>query len=76
MIKVYSKENCAQCVATQKYLDKKEIEYRVYKIDDDSIESVESLSFVKSLGYQSMPVVFVSSEKHWSGFRPDLLGKL
>ena len=72
MIKVYSKENCSQCVATIKYLERAGIDFIVYKVDEDE----NALAFVKDLGYQSLPVVFVEENKHWSGFRPDKIAGL
>jgi glutaredoxin-like protein NrdH len=33
-------------------------------------EDAEALAFVKSLGYESAPVV-VAGDQHWSGFRPE-----
>lgn len=38
----------------------------------DLSESPDDLSKVKELGYLSAPVV-VAGNKHWYGFRPDLL---
>jgi glutaredoxin-like protein NrdH len=29
-----------------------------------------------SLGYLAMPVVYLSPTEHWSGFRPDRLGRI
>lgn len=71
---VYSKPACVQCDATYRYLDKKEVPYRVVDISDPS--NVEEYEFIKSLGYLQAPVVYVDAETHWSGFRPDELKKL
>jgi len=65
---------------TKKWLDNPEKgnlkdQYRVI----DLTESAEDLAAVKALGYMSAPVVIVNddgnthNEKHWYGFRPDLL---
>jgi glutaredoxin-like protein NrdH len=72
MITVYSKSNCTQCDATFIILDERDVEYRVVKIDEDP----EALAYVKSLGFQSAPVVIPSDQKPFSGFRPELLNTL
>ncbi|GAA2525049.1 glutaredoxin-like protein NrdH [Rarobacter incanus] len=70
-ITVYSKPSCVQCDATYRALDKRGIEYSVVDISQD----VEALDMVRSLGYLQAPVV-IAGETHWSGFRPDQIGKL
>lgn len=67
-IVIYSKDNCPQCDATCRSLDKYGISYR--KVD--VVQDQQARSFVMSLGYQQVPVV-VTAEDHWSGFRPDKL---
>ena len=71
-ITVYTKPACVQCNATFKALDKRGIEYQ--KID--VTENPEAREYVMSLGYLGAPVVYVSPAVHWSGFRPDRLGRL
>ena len=72
MIKVYSKKDCSQCVATIKYLEKKEVSFELHIVDEDE----DSLGFVKNLGYMALPVVYQNEYEHWSGFRPDKLSAL
>lgn len=72
MVTVYSKSNCLQCEATFIILDEKGIEYEIVKID----ESPDALTYVKSLGFQSAPVVTSPDLKPFSGFRPELLNQL
>lgn len=72
MITVYSKPNCAQCIATQKFLDNKGLEYKKVDVSEDT----EAFNKVKNLGYQSLPVVEVSNDLHWSGFRPDKISTI
>ena len=68
-VTVYSKPNCPQCTQTKKKLEQKGIAFEVIDISQDK----NAAQTVADLGYRQVPVV-VSGEKHWSGFRPDLLG--
>ena len=70
-VTVYSKPNCPQCTQTKKKLEQKGIAFEVIDISQDK----NALQQVLELGYRQAPVV-VSGEKHWSGFRPDLLSTL
>lgn len=72
MITVYSKPNCAQCTMTKKVLDDNGISYTLI----DVYENTEAKDHVKSLGFQSMPVVEADGHEPWFGFRPDRLEKL
>lgn len=65
-ITVYSKPLCVQCDATKRALSKAGVDYSVVDITEDA----DALAKVKSLGYVQAPVV-ITSEDHWSGFRPD-----
>ena len=71
MIKVYSKPACMQCNATTKALDRKGLEYDVIDISVDT----EAYALVESMGYRQVPVV-VAGDRHWAGFRPDMIGQL
>lgn len=81
-ITVYTKPDCVQCDRTKAWLDSTEPnrgnmkgKYKVVDITED----LQALAAVKELGYMSAPVVIVNDngdthdEKHWYGFRPDLL---
>ncbi len=70
-VTVYSKPNCPQCTQTKKKLEQKGIAFEVIDISQDK----NAAQTVTDLGYRQVPVV-VSGEKHWSGFRPDLLDAL
>lgn len=70
-VTVYSKPNCHQCTQTKKKLEQKGIAFEVIDISQDK----NAAQIVTDLGYRQVPVV-VSGEKHWSGFRPDLLSAL
>lgn len=71
-ITVYSKPNCMQCDFTKKYLDDKGINYATLDVFSDE----DALNRIKSMGFQSLPVVEVDGEEPFNGFRPDLLAKL
>ncbi|MFS2091042.1 glutaredoxin domain-containing protein [Paenarthrobacter nicotinovorans] len=79
-ITLYTQPACSQCNMTKKWLDNPEKgnlkdQYQIV----DLTESADDLAAVKALGYMSAPVVIVNddgntgNEKHWYGFRPDLL---
>ena len=70
-VTVYSKPACVQCNATYRALDKKGIAYETVDMSQDA----EALERVRSLGYMQAPVV-ITSEDHWSGFRPDKIKAL
>ena len=70
-VTVYSKPNCPQCTQTKKKLEQRGIAFEVIDISQDK----NAAQTVTDLGYRQVPVV-VSGEKHWSGFRPDLLSAL
>lgn len=38
-------------------------------------ETPEAMEMVKGMGYTAAPIV-VAGERHWSGFRPDLIESL
>lgn len=70
-ITIYSKPNCVQCNATYQALDRKHIAYQIIDLTQDA----QALEQVRRLGYQQVPVV-VAGDKHWSGFRPDMISLL
>lgn len=71
-ITVYTKPACAQCGATFKVLDKAGINYRRI----DVTQNQKARESVMGLGYLSMPVVYISADEHWSGFRRDRLNRI
>ncbi|MCD9464899.1 NrdH-redoxin [Photobacterium phosphoreum] len=68
---VYSKPNCMQCMATKRALDTREIDYQSIDLSLNK----NALEKVIQLGYREAPVVIIG-DKHWSGFRPDLIEQL
>lgn len=75
-ITVYSTPKCVQCKLTKNWLEDNGIEFDAVDLPS-APESVQEA--VKELGYLRAPVVIVNddgdtkNEKHWYGFRPDLL---
>ncbi len=68
---VYTKPACVQCTATLRTLDRLGITYGTVDITVDA----GARDYVLSLGYLQAPVVVAGAE-HWSGFRPDRIGRL
>lgn len=71
-VTVYSSPSCNQCVATYKALERKGIAFE--KIEVSPSDS-EKLSQLRGMGFQQFPVV-IAGELSWSGFRPEMIGKL
>lgn len=71
MPRVFSLNNCPQCLFTKKKMDALGIQYEEVNMS----EHPEAADEVRALGYQSAPVVITESE-HWSGFRPDKISSL
>ena len=71
-IKVYTKPNCKPCNFTKNFILNNKIEAEFIDVTQDE----SALSYVKNLGYNAMPVVYVDEQTHWFGFRPDELEKL
>lgn len=76
-VEVYSKPACAQCTATYRAMDKKNIEYKTIDISQDTA----AYDKVVELGFQAAPVVLVLDEdgeivRKWSGFDPDEINGL
>ena len=71
-ITVYTKPACVQCNATFLALEKAGVSYE--KID--VTQNADAREYVMSLGYLAMPVVYISPSQHWSGYRPDAIGKI
>ena len=63
--KIYSTKICPYCVRAKMLLEKREIDYIEYKIDEDHIKYEEMLEL--SNGRQSVPQIFID-EKHIGGY--------
>lgn len=74
-VTVYSTPTCMQCTMTYRALDTHAIAYTV--VDVSEVDAAREF-VMEELGYSSAPVVVVDDEpqNHWTGFRPDLIGRL
>ncbi|MGP9582505.1 glutaredoxin-like protein NrdH [Brachybacterium sp. AOP35-5H-19] len=70
-VTVYTKPQCVQCDATKRALTSSRIRYETVDLTEDP----KARAAVQALGYLQAPVV-VTSEDHWSGFRPDKIKAL
>lgn len=76
---LYSKPNCGPCRATEQALRSRGLVpwqeglppgTATYEKIDVS-EDAEALAFItETLGYRSVPVVYLDAGQHWSGFDP------
>lgn len=71
MIEVLTRDRCAQCYATKRFLDKHGVEYVARDLEHDP----RALAEAKALGHAQAPVVITDTD-HWSGFRGDRLKTL
>jgi glutaredoxin-like protein NrdH len=70
-VTVYTKDNCVQCEATKRHLDKIDVAYETVNITNN----IGALDKLISLGYRSAPVV-VTDDDSWAGYIPEKLDKL
>lgn len=71
MVTIYTLPSCVQCESTKRVFSKNGIEYTEVDLNN----SEEGMETVKRLGYTAAPVV-VAGEKHWSGFRLEMIKSL
>jgi len=71
-VTLFTKPLCPQCTATHRALRKHGIDYETVDLTEDP----KAMEFVKGLGYSSAPVVHVSDDHHWSGFRDERIKQL
>lgn len=68
-VTVYTKDNCQQCAATERALNRIGLDYREIKINEANI------SLLQEAGFTQAPVVMVRKgselQDFWSGYRPD-----
>ncbi|MEY8541226.1 glutaredoxin domain-containing protein [Bifidobacterium pseudolongum] len=68
-VTVYTKDNCQQCAATERALNRVGVDYREIQITEANI------SLLQEAGFTQAPVVMVSKgselQDFWSGYRPD-----
>ncbi len=70
-VTVYSLPVCSQCKLTYRALDRAGVAYEVVDLSTDQAAA----ALVKELGHIQAPVV-VAGDRHWSGFRPDMIAAL
>jgi len=70
-VTVYTLPNCVQCESTKKMLAKNEIAFDVVDLSEDE----QAMDMVRGLGHSAAPVV-IAGDKHWAGFRPDMITSL
>jgi len=58
MLTVYSKANCPFCDQAKAFLERKGIEHRVIKIDEND----EAREFLLAQGFRSVPQIFTETE--------------
>ena len=68
-ITIYTKNDCVQCKMTKRFLKEHNINFEEKNINSDP----DAISYLKSLGYKSVPVVFPKDQNPIVGFRPDQL---
>lgn len=71
-ITIYSKPGCVQCDFTKSFLTDLNVPYESVDVMQDEA----ALEHVRSLGFQSLPVVEVEGQQAFAGFQPDLLEQL
>ena len=71
MVTLYTLPSCVQCDATKRFMKRHLIDYEEVQLQ----ETPEAREMVKGMGYTAAPLV-VAGERHWSGFRPDLIESL
>ena len=58
MLTVYSKTNCPFCDQAKAFLERKGVDFRVVKIDENS----EARDFLMQQGFRSVPQIFTERE--------------
>lgn len=72
-ITLLGKPNCVACVATERELSKKGLDYTKLDVTEDTAAYDRAIS----LGHMAAPVVIVEETgEHWSGFRPERIAAL
>lgn len=67
---LYGKKPCVQCDATERKFRKHNVHFTKVDVTEDPT----ALEFIKKLGHQQAPVVYVSAidgDVHWSGYDVD-----
>ena len=70
-VKVWTTQNCVQCLQTKKQFDKLGIRYEEESLEDNIL----ALEGFKAMGLLQAPIVETDT-KRWSGFRLDKIQSL
>lgn len=65
MVVLYTKDKCPQCKFTKRKLNELNVDFKEINV----IKDAEALAHIKSLGYESVPVVELGAT-HFDGYRP------
>lgn len=65
MVTLYTQPNCPPCAGTKRALLKAGIPFEQFDITEDPAAA----DVVRALGYKATPVVVVSDDWHWTGFK-------
>ncbi|MGC5225127.1 glutaredoxin family protein [Micromonospora sp. DT81.3] len=66
-------EACARCTLTKNVMTRKGVKF----VEVDIRENPAARAYVvDELGYTEAPVVVITDEDHWSGFRPDHIDRI
>lgn len=68
-VTVYSKPNCQQCRATERWLQAKNVEYEYIDVTKDEM----GMAAAEATGIRSAPIVVAEGHEPWGGFMPDRL---
>ena len=71
MVKIYTKNNCRQCMMAKKWMEQRGVEFEVINLD----ESPEYVEHIQELGFKAAPVI-EKGDFVFSGFSPDKLRQL
>lgn len=69
VVVLYTKDNCPQCRASKRMLDKLDIEY-------SEADAVANAAELRDAGFHAAPVIEVDGVKEWGGYRPDRIKEL
>lgn len=71
MVKIYTKNNCRQCMMAKKWMEQRGVKFEVINLD----ESPEYVEHIQELGFKAAPII-EKGDFVFSGFSPDKLRQL
>lgn len=77
-VTVFTQNNCQQCNATKRWMDKKNISYDAINMDDETNAGVRDRLIAQ--GHLQAPIVEIHDEsgnlvESWGGFQPTKIGR-